>query len=149
MNEEILKFLKDKKLVTVATIDENGAPWIANLYFGIDDDLNMYFMSKRSAKHSQHIERDSKIAYTVAWYNLEDSEDRIAIQATGTCELVTDLKAMAIGAKCIFEKFADWNINPKEALEKITTSGMYVIKPKYIKVWNDKLLGKKQEEITF
>lgn len=149
MKEEILKFLKEKKLVTVATIDENGAPWISNLYFGVDDDLNMYFMTKRSTKHSQHIERDSKIAYTVAWYNLENDEDRIAIQATGTCELVTDLKTMAIGAKSIFNKFADWNINPKEALEKIATSGMYIIKPKYIKFWNDKLLGKKQEEIIF
>lgn len=135
--------------MAVATIDEEGKPWIANVYFGVDDDLNMYFMSKRSTKHSKHIESDGQVSYTVAWYNLENDEDRIAIQATGKCELVKDLRVIAIGAKCIFEKFSDWEINPKEALEKIATSGMYVIKPKYMKFWNDKLLGKKQEEINF
>lgn len=146
MRKELFQFLEEQKLVTLASVDEEGKPWISSVYYATDKDLNFYFVSKKTTKHSTHFAKKNDIAFSVSWFNPKDDEDRIAIQATGKVEELKSLKFIAIGAKLIFEKFDDWTIEPKSMIENLSGARMYRIVPTYIKFWNDKLLGKPATE---
>ena len=44
IKDEIDKYLKTQRLMSVATFYKN--PWIANVYYIHDSNLNLYFLSK-------------------------------------------------------------------------------------------------------
>lgn len=149
MRTEVLNFLNKEKLVTLATVDERGKPWICNLFFATDEMLNMFVVSKRKAKHSVQIESNPEVAYTVCSYNKETEMEKIAIQAQGNAELIKDLPTLSKGAKLIFQKFSDWELKPKEMLKKLSELGeyqMYKITPKFIKFWDETLDIKEEQE---
>lgn len=139
---ELHNFLKKHKLLILSSVDEEGNPWISSVYYAHDDKLNMYFVSKRKTNHSKHFMKNNNVAYSVAWHNPKEDEDRIAIQAKGTIEELSNILEIAKGAKLIFNKYDDWEIEPKSMIENLTGARMYKITPNYIKFWNDKLFGK-------
>ena len=49
IKNEIDKYLKTQRLMSVATFYKN--PWIANVYYIHDSDLNLYFLSKNWREH--------------------------------------------------------------------------------------------------
>lgn len=146
---ELYKFLTSQKLLTIATTDEQNLPWICNVYFSVDKEFNFFFFSKKTTKHGQHIERTPEVAFTTAWFNPEDDEDRKAIQAKGKCEVVKDPVLLLKLLKNHYEYFPDWrdqNKSLEDDVKELLNSRAYIIKPSYIKFWNDKLFGKKTIE---
>lgn len=52
-----------KPLVHLSLATVNGdAPWVCEVHFAYDDDLNLYFRSLTSRRHSQEIAKNPKIA---------------------------------------------------------------------------------------
>ena len=64
IKKEFSKYLKSQRLMTLATCADK--PWVATVYFAVDNDLNFYFVSSPKSKHCKDIEKNSKVAVNVA-----------------------------------------------------------------------------------
>jgi len=64
--EEIVKsFINEGKLMQVITC-QNNQPWVANVWYSFDENLNFYFISRNSRRHSQELRKQSKVAGNIA-----------------------------------------------------------------------------------
>lgn len=149
MKKELLEFLKSQRLMTIASAE--GGIWIANVYYGIDEDSKIYFISPLDVKHSKQILADPKIAFSVAWYNPQDYADRKAVQGLGVCRLAKNILEISKGVMLHNHNFPAFA--KRITLEWIRTnawkSRVWVLEPKYIKFWNDELYKEKEfEEFT-
>ena len=59
-----LEYFTTCKLMQLATISD-GNPWICNVYFVIDDDLNIYWTSAKGRQHSVEIMANPKVAVSI------------------------------------------------------------------------------------
>ena len=50
--------------LSLATVDEHGEPWAANVNYAADDALNLYFTSSPGSAHSRHIAARPRVAAT-------------------------------------------------------------------------------------
>lgn len=149
--EDLLGFLKSQKLIVIASRDSNEI-WVANVYYGIDDDFKIYFVSPENTKHSQHILKNPQIAFSIAWFDPGNHRNRKAVQGLGICRLAKNKEEIVKGVRLHnqnFPEFAqritvDW-IHNNEFKSRI-----YVIESGYMKHWNDERYGDKEiEEFTF
>ena len=144
--EKLLEFLKSKKLLVIAS--HSDKTWISNVFYGIDDNFRIYFVSPKSAEHSQQISRNPDIAFSVVWYNEKNHGDRKGVQGKGTCRLARDDEEIRKGVELHnknFPEFAgritfDWIKNNE------FNSRIWVIEPKSIKYWDDQLYGDDETE---
>lgn len=144
----LLQFLQSQKLLVLATIDENNKPWITNVYFSINEEFEIFFVSPLDAKHSKHIENNSEVAFSTVWFDQDDLSNRKGIQGTGICKLITNPIEIAKHLDSHYQYFPSWkdSINIKNILKKAITSRPFTIMPSYIKFWNDELYGDKETE---
>ena len=52
-------------MMVLATKDENGNPYTANVYFKSDEDHNFYFISNLRREHSNHILKNDSVAWSI------------------------------------------------------------------------------------
>jgi len=90
---EVKKLITDNlnqtKMMQIATISD-GKPWICNVWFVTDDDLNIYWLSSTKVRHSQAISIDPNVA--IAFYKFQQPSDPsvAGVQMEGTAEILTD-----------------------------------------------------------
>lgn len=60
----IKDYLEEAKILQVATSVKNQ-PWACTVYFAFDDDLNLYWLSKPTRRHSQELRDNEKVSGTV------------------------------------------------------------------------------------
>lgn len=91
-NEEIEAIVReyiDKSLhMSLATVSSDR-PWVCEVHFAYDDDLNVYFRSKASRRHSQEIAANPHVAGNIVrQHSLEEAPH--AVYFEGSAEMVTD-----------------------------------------------------------
>lgn len=91
--------LSSMQLLQLATAGDAG-PWICTVHFVADDDLNIYWLSLPSRRHSQELVANSNVAVTVA---VKYEMPVIGIQAEGQASEVTDSEVI----KNIMEKYVE------------------------------------------
>jgi len=96
-------FLGELSTLSLATVDENGQPHAANLYFAPDAHLNLYFTSNPKSAHARHVTHNPFVAATVyapvtMWQRIK------GVQLHGTCQ-PTDPGEFAIIWGVYREKF--------------------------------------------
>jgi len=89
--ELVRHYLPQGRMMQVATVVD-GQPWICTVYFVEDDDLNLYWLSLPTRRHSQEIARHNKIAVAVP---IKFGKPVIGIQAEGRAEAVADKELIA------------------------------------------------------
>src|SRR5579872_349564 len=57
----IEEYLQEAKMLQIAT-SKNDQPWVCTVYFAFDEDLNIYWISKPSRRHSEEISTNEKAA---------------------------------------------------------------------------------------
>lgn len=141
-NTSLKEFLSTQKLLAIATVDEQNNPWLCNVYFGVDSEQNLYFVSANT-NHTRHIEKNGAVAFTTSWFNPTDLGDRKAIQGKGICTKVTDWTEVLTGLKCMYKKFPDWSdtLTMEMMKNNLLETRLYKIKTNYMKFWNDSLYG--------
>ncbi|MCB9798612.1 pyridoxamine 5'-phosphate oxidase family protein [Candidatus Nomurabacteria bacterium] len=148
--DKLFAFLQTQRLMAIATM--GSVPWIANVYFGVDDAGKIYFVTNKKTKHAQHLLENPAIAFNTAWYDPNNHQDRKAIQGTGTCRMAQTADEVQKGIElhnAYFPEFAK-RITVEWATDESHESRVWVIEPKYIKFWNDKLYGGDEfEEFEF
>lgn len=136
--KHLIEFIQSQRVLTLATCD-SWWPWISNVFYGFEDGV-FYFVSWVDTKHSQQIVWNSGIAFSSVRYNPLDHADRKSIQWVWKCTQATTIEDISIGIRLhnkFFPKFAE-RITVDRVLED-KKRGVWIIKPKQIKFWNDKL----------
>lgn len=88
----LLNFLRSHQLMAISTFHEQ--PWIANVYYAVDEELNFYFVSNLDRIHSQHILNQPLVACSV--YDStqtplqQGSFSKVGVQLSGSAKVLTE-----------------------------------------------------------
>lgn len=116
--EKARKIIDENYYLTLATCLEND-PWIAPLWYAVDEELVFYFISEHSSIHASHVKQNPNVAFSI--YNSQEKpEDVNGFQIKGKAyELVFAEIPHALstifkksGAELFKLRFKDWN-NPR------------------------------------
>lgn len=124
----IKDYLKDTKLMQLATSAGNQ-PWVCHVWFASDGDLNIYWFSSTTRRHSKEVMKNPKVGGAIVFPHTPKDPPR-GLQFEGTAELLTknsDIqKARSVYEGRIFsKKEVDDFIN-----SKTSPHCFYRIKPK-------------------
>ncbi len=87
--EKVVREYIDKSLyMSLATVSDDR-PWVCEVHFAYDEDLNLYFRSLTSRRHSQEIAINPHVAGNIVRQHALDEYPH-AIYFEGIAELVTD-----------------------------------------------------------
>jgi len=99
--ELIRRYLPQGRMMQIATVS-GDQPWICTVYFVEDDQLNLYWLSFPTRRHSQEIAAHNKVAVAVP---IKFDKPVTGIQAEGTAEIVTDRAVIADVMKRYVERY--------------------------------------------
>jgi len=148
--DKLLDFLKSQKLLIIATYNET--PWVCNVYYSINDNFDIFFVSPPDTNHSKHIDKNPDVAFSISWYNEKDLTDRKAVQGKGKCEILNDENKIKELLENHNKFYPLWKeiITYENMKNNTIQSKPYLIKPTYMKFWNDELYGSEgTEEFKF
>ena len=83
--DKIFQFLKSHPVAALATVSADGAPHVATIYTSIDDDLNIYFITKQATTKSKNIAENNRVALAIT-----DAHSLQTVQVQGVAEIVSD-----------------------------------------------------------
>jgi len=148
LKHEIDHYLKTQSLMSVATYGD--IPWIANVYYVHDADLNLYFLSKNWREHCKAIEINNNVAVAIADSSQPIYRPQKGLQISGTAQsvnLVSSLQWMfKMWNKLIAGSKGEKLTDPKKFVDA-GLSKVYKITPKRIKFFNTELWPKDQFKI--
>ncbi len=97
----IKDYLKTARVMQLAT-SVNNQPWACTVHFYSDNELNFYWVSMSSRRHSTEIEQNPHAAITIKVH--EDTPEKkyvIGISAEGIAKLMNNEEVEKIGDKYI------------------------------------------------
>lgn len=97
----VKKYLSQGSLMQIATLN-GDQPWICTVYYVPDEDLNLYWLSLPTRRHSQDIVGHNKVAAAIA---IKHDKPVIGIQAEGTAAEVKDPETIAQVMKLYVDKY--------------------------------------------
>lgn len=102
----IKEYLQEAKLMQLATSSENQ-PWVCSVWFAADEQLNIYWISSTTRRHSDEVLENPKVAGAIVLPQTPKDVPR-GLQFQGIAELLThknDIeKAISVYAGRIFSK---------------------------------------------
>lgn len=87
--EKIVREYIDKSIHLSLGTSKDNKPWVCELHFVYDDQLNLYFRSLKSRRHSQAIALNPNVAGNIAKQHTVDEYPH-AIYFEGTASMVDD-----------------------------------------------------------
>jgi general stress protein 26 len=87
--EHILEFLRNHNIGVLATVDPNGEPSAATIYFTVDDELNISFITKTGTKKHDNLIRQNHAMLVVYEASSQTTVEIVAIASaiTGASEV--------------------------------------------------------------
>lgn len=86
--EKIKKYLPTKNVMQLATARDNQ-PWVCNVHYYTDEDLNFYWISEPGRRHSLELKDNPKAAAVIKIHeNTPEENYVIGISVEGTAEEV-------------------------------------------------------------
>lgn len=133
-DSRITKFIESRHIMTIATVDAEGAPYCATVFYAYMKDENLLVFSSDSATHHyQHMIVDSRVAATIALDTRVVGKIQ-GVQITGRVELPLD-DCLSRAKNSYLKKF------PYAALSDLT---LWILRPLSIKFTDNRLgFGKK------
>lgn len=140
----ILGYLRSRYIMGLTSSDNKGNLWPATVYYIVDDDMNLYFMSNPKTLHGRNISENSHVACTIADSDQKMSDDKVGIQLSGSCERVKGVKYIKILASSYKKSNLKVGSLTLDAFKKAATSGIYKVTPNRIKFFNTILYTKEK-----
>lgn len=137
--KQIADFLHDRCQMVIATNGEH--PWIATVYYSLDGDLNIYFLSDPKTLHCRHIATNPHVSISISDAPQNLSSKKKGMQIYGIAEEI-------FGEKNITQALHFWRKTLGVTSEEYTYEGMkknkikgriYKVVPKKIKFYNEEL----------
>lgn len=129
--------------MSLGTVDPENNPTVCTVFYAVDNDLSLYFVSEPESGHVENIFVNSYVACAVSDSDQSVSDKKIGIQITGRAEKIAGIDSLRRALDL-------WNhanpgiesvINFKSITRKIISSAVFRIKPDKIKFFNEKLFG--------
>ena len=98
--EKSVQILLENRFMDVSTA--NRGPWVAPVFYGVDPDLNFYFVSRTDSRHGNDIENTNKAAVAI-WDSTETPESADGLQIKTNAKLVDDIN-LKEAKKFLFKK---------------------------------------------
>lgn len=80
-------------------------PWVSELHFAYDQDLNLYFRSLSSRRHSQEIANNPKVSGNII-DKFALGEPVVGVYFEGLAEMITDPEAKKLAADCLASRLS-------------------------------------------
>lgn len=87
--EKVVREYIDKSLHMSLGTSSDNRPWVCEVHFVYDENLNLYFRSLRSRRHSQEIAKNPNVAGNIVRQHSVDEYPH-AIYFEGTAQIVED-----------------------------------------------------------
>lgn len=126
MNVEstIRDYIKNVLHMSLGTCVDNK-PWVCEVHFVYDDDLNLYFVSDVNRRHSQEIAKNSYVSGTIHESHTLDMKPR-GLYYEGTAEVMSNVT----DDSPVFQLFvARFNFTPDKLPSAVANEG-----PKFYKI---------------
>jgi uncharacterized protein YhbP (UPF0306 family) len=131
----VVEVLEGGHLMSLGVADKGG-PWVADVIFVHDADLNIYWMSDPDVRHSRALIEDPQAAGTITISN-GPKEPNVGIQFSGQVEKIEggrlDLELMHAAKRK--------KMLPTEAGSILEGDSWYVLRPKLIELIYEPLFG--------
>ena len=138
---ELSAFLKKHTTLVIATVDREAWPQAASLFYASDDALNLYWVSGEKSRHSQNLERVSRVAVAIhneTW----DWRDIHGVQIEGAARHLIDPDETDRAWALFRDKFPF----TAEFTDQIARSAFYLLTPKWIRlIDNSKYFGHRED----
>ncbi len=88
----------------------NNQPWNCNVYYLVDDEINLYWASLPTRRHSREIAKNPKVAAAIV-VNNQIGQPVIGVQVEGRVEIVNDadqIKPIALKYAERFKRTKEW-----------------------------------------
>lgn len=144
IRDRILTFLEERRILTLATCSRDH-PWACTLAFAYDDDLNLYFVSKRDVRHVEELEANPRVACAI--HEPQETYDRERVrglQLVGSAARVP-WKDVPQTLRVYTDRFTRLDTSSLKELLKIRDAGVYRITPDRIWFLDKADLGRRVE----
>ncbi|MBI4226528.1 pyridoxamine 5'-phosphate oxidase family protein, partial [Candidatus Roizmanbacteria bacterium] len=78
---KLLNYLKSQHTMYLATYD--GKPWTTTVFYAVDDDFNLYFISEPNTRHVKAIKKNKFVSCSIADSNQVVTDKKIGVQIEG------------------------------------------------------------------
>jgi uncharacterized protein YhbP (UPF0306 family) len=102
--ELVAALLSEETTLSLATTGEDGQACVAPLFYIVDENLSLYWLSSESSLHSLNLARTPRAAATV-YRSVENWKKIRGVQLRGTVSKVTEPKRRAALLKSYCERF--------------------------------------------
>lgn len=92
--QEVLEFLVQNKLGTLATVTKSGKPHADSIYYTVDDTFEISFLTETGTLKYKNIQYQNDVFFVVT-----NIEKKITAHIKGTASLVTDKDSLKIMMK--------------------------------------------------
>lgn len=127
----IQAFLDTQSTLALATINADGQPQIAPIFYVADDRLNLYWLSSPNSRHSTNLVLNPKVAATV-YPSVWQWNDIVGLQIEGEARPIGDERIREQILTLYLRKFQ----LPAEFDSVINSSTLYCLKPNWLR-WMD------------
>jgi uncharacterized protein YhbP (UPF0306 family) len=131
LRETIRAFIEAHSTLALATVNADGQPEIAPLFYVSDDRLNLYWLSATHVRHSTNLKTHPRVAATI-YPAVWEWKDIIGAQIEGEAGAITDERIREQIMRRYLRKFK----LPPEFDAAITASTLYGLRPRWIR-WVD------------
>lgn len=133
MIDTIKKHLSTAPLMQLATSVEDR-PWVCSVYFVVDDQLNVYWLSLPTRRHSVEIGLNKNVAGAVV---VKKSMPVIGVQIEGRASLVKDKKTVKEVMETYTAKYDEGTEFYKNFLAGKNKHELYQLRPDNIVVFDE------------
>lgn len=143
INPQLIEFINRQRLMVIATTGDDQKPWVCNVYYSSDEELNFYIISPTDTAHSIHVQERPEVAFSIAWYDENNLGNRKAVQGKGIFELLSGVPANIAALNIHHKKYPEWKdmLSWDNMVKKVIKSRVYKLTPTYMKFWNDEVYG--------
>ena len=136
-------FLREENTVSLATVDEHGSASVAPLFYLVDDELSLFWLSSPTSLHSRNLKETPRASATV-YRHTESWSDIRGVQMRGLVSVITDRRRRRLLIKSYSERFDLGAL----FLPAISRCSLYEFRPDFFRfIDNSKGFGHKFELI--
>jgi uncharacterized protein YhbP (UPF0306 family) len=126
--EQVAALLREQTTLSLATIGEDGEPCVTPLFYMVDEELSLYWLSSQSSQHSRNLLRTPRAAAAVHGSATSWQEIR-GVQMRGAVSKITEPKRRAALIKAYCERFQLGTV----FRVAIRQSALYLLQPDFFR----------------
>jgi len=139
--EELIREYLSKGALMQAATAKDDQPWVCNVWYSYDEDLNFYFISSNYRRHSSEIRGNEKVACAIVhpiYKEAGGAEANRGITLEGTAEELNIIKS----GKAFDNFMKRWPkakkyVTKKDLIRNLTKVRFYKIIPKIIVLFDE------------